>query len=142
MFKAKQGDKVKINLTGKFENGYVFSSSTAQDPLEFTIGKHEVLPKIENAVIDMSLGDIKQIQVLPEEGFGVRRSELIRTVLRTEISSDILPEVGMRLKAVSPNNGEVIFTVTEVTDTTLTLDANHFLAGRTLMFDIELLELM
>lgn len=142
MAKAKQGDKVKIDLTVKLENGDVYSSSKGQEPLEFTIGEQDVIPKVEEAVIDMSPGESKEVQVLPEEGFGTQKSELIQQVPRTELPPDLDPKTGMQLKAMTPNEQEIFFTVTETTDTTVTLDANHPLAGKTLTFEIEVLELV
>jgi len=141
MLKAKQGDTVKINYTGRLADGRVFGSSDGREPLTFTIGRQEVMPKIEDAVIDMGPGESKQIQISPEDGYGRHKTELVREVERTRLPPEMDPRVGARLKAFSPTNQEFVFTVTGVTETTVTLDANHPLAGKTLTFDIKLIEL-
>ena len=142
MAKAKQGDTVKINFTGRLADGRIFGSASGQEPLTFTIGKQEIMPSIEDAVIDMDPGERKRIQVSPEDGYGIHKAEFVRQVERTRLPPEMNPQVGTRLKGHSPSNQEFFFTVTEVTETTVTLDGNHPLAGKTLTFDIELVELI
>ena len=143
MLKAKQGNTVKINYTGRLADGRIFGSTEGEEPLTFTIGKQEVMPKIEDAVIDMEPGESKRIQVSPEDGYGNHKSGLVRQVERTVLPPDMDPQVGKRLKAynASDRSQEFIVTVTEVSETRVTLDGNHPLAGKTLTFDIELIEL-
>ena len=149
MTKAKEGDKVKVHYTGKLEGGEVFDSSECTEdgcscdsgPLEFTIGKGEVIPGFEKAVIGMSEGEAKTIIIPVEEAYGKRNDEMVVAVERSHVPADLTPEVGMRLEVTQEDGQEFPVVIMEVTDTHVTLDANHPLAGRDLTFDIKLVEI-
>jgi len=149
MAQAKEGDKVVVHYTGMLESGEVFDSSMCTEdecgcdsgPLEFTIGMNEIIPGFEKGVIGMSPGESKTVNIPVEEAYGHRNDQLIGVVERSQIPSDMTPEVGMRFDVTQEDGQEFPVVVTEVTDTHVTLDANHPLAGRNLIFDIQLLEI-
>ena len=139
---VKSGDKVKIHYTGRFKEGQVFDSSQQRGPLEFEIGSGSVIPGFENAITGMKPGDKKEVTIPPEEAYGQRNQELFITMPKDQIPPEIKPEVGMQLK-LSNEQGQVMpVMVTEVGEESITLDANHPLAGKELVFDIELLEIV
>ena len=141
MDKAKSGDKVKVHFTGKTENGEVFASSQGQEPLEFQIGDGSVLPGVEKAVQGMSQGESKTITLPPPEGFGEQNDSLILTVDRSQFPEDFEPKDGMELQVPQPDGSVVFFKILKVMEEKVQLDANHPLAGKTLSFELELLEI-
>lgn len=149
MTKAKTGDKVKVHYTGKLASGEVFDSSECQEdecgcssgPLEFTIGAGEVIPGFESAVVGMAPGERKSVVIPKEEAYGEYMEEMVAQVNRTELPPDIAPEAGQHLEVVQEDGQTFQVMITEVTDTQVTLDANHPLAGRDLTFDLLLVEI-
>lgn len=141
MAQAKVGDKVKVHYTGRFDNGQVFDSSENRNPLEFTIGQGQVVPGFENAVIGMNPGDSKTERIDAENAYGPYVDEMVITVNRSQIPQDMNPEVGQELEVRSPEGDVIPVMVTDVTEETITLDANHPLAGQALTFDIKLVEI-
>ena len=141
MGKTKNGDAIKIHYTGKLEDGNVFNDSREGQPLEFIVGGGEVMPGIEKGVIGMEPGDTKTIEIPPEDGFGPRRKELVIEVAKSDLPDQITPTLGQRLKVQHPDGGHIELMITDVKEETITLDANHPLAGQTLIFDLELVEI-
>lgn len=149
MAQAKDGDKVKVHYTGRLENGDIFDSSECVEdecgcetgPLEFTIGEGEVIPGFEKGVIGMSVGESKTLNIPVEDGYGDRHDEMVAVVEREHMPADLTPEVGMRLEVTQEDGQQFPVVITEITDTHITLDANHPLAGRDLTFDIRLVEI-
>lgn len=139
MREAKPGDRVAVHYTGKFSDGEVFDSSQGQEPLRFTIGAQEVIPGFEQAVIGMTPGQSKTQTIPSAQAYGPHNDEMVVSVERTEFPEDIDLEVGQRLK-LSQEGQTMIVTITEVQESSVTLDANHPLAGQDLVFDIELVE--
>ena len=142
MGQAKPGDTVKVHYTGKLDDDIVFQTSVGQKPLEFTIGDEQIIPAFEQAVVGMSAGESKHVTIRAEEAFGPYREELVQTVERGRFPSDLEPEVGQRLNMSSEGGQGIIVTVIDLSDSNVTLDANHPLAGEDLTFDIELLEIV
>jgi len=140
MTQAKNGDKVKVQYTGKLEDGTVFSSSTREEPLQFTIGEGHIIPGFEQAVIGMNPGESKTVQITPEDAYGPRLDELIVVVGREQLPEKMNPALGERLQIRQTDGQTIDVTVTDVSPSSVTLDANHPLAGRDLTFDIRLLE--
>ena len=138
MSQAKSGDTVKIHYTGTLKDGSQFDSSAGRDPLEFVLGSGQVIPGFDNAVEGMTVGDSKNVQIAPDDAYGPRHEQLIQEVPKTALPEDMKPEVGMGLQSQTPDGQVMQLTVTEVGDATITVDANHPLAGETLNFDIEL----
>ena len=138
MAQAKQGDTVIVHYTGKLENGTVFDTSRSRLPVQFTIGKGQVIAGIERAVIGMNTGESKTTKIPVDQAYGPRRQDMITTMERSMLPQDVNPEVGQRLELTQMNDQTILVTVIDITDTILTIDANHPLAGKELTFEIEL----
>ncbi|MBW6519822.1 MAG: peptidylprolyl isomerase [Desulfoarculaceae bacterium] len=139
MKQVQQNDKVTITYTGKLENGTIFQTSTATEPLIFTVGSHDVPPTLEQALIGMSAGEQKLVRLEPDEGYGPRRKDLLQTINKDIISDKISPQIGMILSLKVEKDGQehqVPATVVETGNNTLVVDYNHPLAGHTLIYDI------
>lgn len=139
---AREGDKVKVHYTGTLKDGTVFDSSRGRDPLEFTIGAGRLIPDFEQTVIGMSLGESRTITILAENAYGEYRDELVLVVDRDRFPPDLRPDVGQQLELRRPDGRVQTVTVAETSELSVTLDANHPLAGRDLTFDIELVEVV
>ncbi|MFC2138704.1 peptidylprolyl isomerase [Bacteroidota bacterium] len=139
--KVKLDNTVKVHYTGKLVDGTVFDSSKDRDPLEFKVGVGQMIKGFENGVIGMSVKETKTITIEPEDAYGPIREELIQEIERTQLPKEINPEVGMDLVSRHPNGYEQLIKVVEVKKNTVVLDANHALAGKTLSFDLELVEI-
>ncbi len=138
MPQAKTGDSVSIHYTGKLQEGTVFDSSRDRDPLEFAIGNGEVIPGFEAAVVGMAPGDAKTEVIPAENAYGPRQPEMVMVVERHHIPAEIPLDVGQQLQLQGPQGQMVPVMVTDLSEADVTLDANHPLAGETLIFDIEL----
>ena len=138
MRKAEQGDTVKVNFTGRLDDGTEFANSNGDEPLEFTIGDGQLIPGFEKATVGMTEGERKTIRVEPSEGFGEKRPEMVSKVPRSAIPDHIELSEGLPLQVTTPSGEPVRVVVTDVSDEEVTLDANPPLAGLTLTFDIEL----
>ncbi len=136
--KAKNGDTVKVHYHGTLEDETVFDSSKGRDPLEFQIGSGQVIPGFENGIIGMEIGDTKTIIIPAEEAYGPRREELVVSVPKENFPENITPNMGQQLQIRQPDNNLINVIVTEINEESVTLDANHPLAGKTLIFEAEL----
>ena len=141
MAEAKQGDTVKVHYTGKLEDGLVFDSSANREPLEFTLGEGQIIPGFEEGVVGLGPGDSTTVTVPPEKGYGAYRDDLVMAVERAQLPEDMDPQVGQRLQSQQDDGQTIVFTVTETAEESITLDANHPLAGKDLVFEIELVEI-
>ena len=142
MVQAKHGDTVKVHYTGKLEDGtVVFDSSENREPLQFTIGEGKIIPGLERAVVGMSPGESKTEKVLADQAFGPYREELVLEVDRQRIPADVKLEVGKRLKFRLANDQTTQALVTDVSESKVTVDANHPLTRSDLIFNIQLLEI-
>jgi FKBP-type peptidyl-prolyl cis-trans isomerase 2 len=141
MSKAKNGDTVKIHYTGKLEDGKVFDDSRERGSFEFIVGNGDVMPSIEKGVLGMETGDTKTIEIPPEEAFGERREKLVVEIAKSELPNHITPTMGQRLQMRQPDGDHTDLIIIDVNEETITVDANHPLAGHTLFFDLELVEI-
>ncbi len=141
MGKAKSGDKVAVHYTGKLEDGSVFDSSRKGQPLEFELGAGVVVPGFENAVTGMEEGQTATEKVPCDQAYGQRRDDLQMQVRRADVPDSITLEVGKFLQVQAPNGQAMRVQVAKIGDETVTLDANHPLAGKDLTFEIELVEI-
>lgn len=142
MSKVKEGDKVKVHYTGTLEDGSVFDSSRDREPLEFTLGEGQLIPGFEKAVVGMEEGDSTSVDIPSDEAYGERREDLEIEVNKEELPEEVDPQLGVQLQVKQNDSGRAIpVQITKVTDDTVTLDANHPLAGKDLKFDIELIEI-
>jgi FKBP-type peptidyl-prolyl cis-trans isomerase 2 len=136
---AQQGDTVKVHYRGRLEDGFEFDTSVGGEPLVFTVGSGEVIQGFEEAATGMAVGELKTFTIAPEQGYGPYKDDLVVEMPAGSFPEDIVPEVGMTLKLVDENGDEIPVIVVGVNEETVTLDANHPLAGKALTFDIELL---
>ena len=141
MQEAQVGDLVSVHYTGKLTNGEVFDSSRDRDPLKFTLGNKELLGGFEEGVVGMKPGETKSVTLNPEQAFGDRREDLVLKLPKTEFPQHITPSVGLQLKMGNANGANLEVVITEVAEDSVTLDGNHPLAGQTIVFDIELIEI-
>lgn len=141
MSTVKNGDAVKVHYTGKFDDGQVFDSSEGGEPLGFTVGEGQVIPGFDAALIGMQIGQTKNVVIPAEQAYGPRLEEYVQTISREQFNlGDIEPELGMAIEMQTPQ-GAIPLVITELTETTVTLDANHPLAGEELHFDLTLVEI-
>jgi peptidylprolyl isomerase len=140
MTRATAGNTVRVHYTGRLQDERVFDSSQGRDPLEFTLGEGKVIPGFEQAVTGMQPGEEKTVTIPAEQAYGPRREEMTAEVSRSRIPPHIEPQVGQQLQ-MNQEGRAIMVTVTEVTGESVTLDANHPLAGQDLTFDLELIEI-
>ena len=138
---AKNGDIVEVHYTGTLENGTVFDTSVGREPLKFTLGAGQMIFGFEQAVLGMKIGESKNFTIPADEAYGPYDDDLLIVINREDLSPDLDPEVGQQLQMPGPSGGISVVTVTNVTDTTITVDANHPLAGEDLTFEIELMSI-
>ena len=141
MSKAKSGDTVRVHYTGKLDDGTQFDSSAGKDPLEFSLGAGNVIPGFDNAVEGMAVGDSKSVKIEADDAYGPRHEQLIQDVPRAHLPDEMQPAVGMQLQAQGEDGQPIQLIVTAVEEETITVDGNHPLAGQSLNFDIELVEI-
>ena len=136
---ARIGDLVRVHYTGRLDDGKVFDTSRdGGEPLEFTVGAGQVIPGFDDAVRGMSVGESKTIEIESEDAYGPHREGLVATIERERAKFPFEPQVGMNLLMPLPDDQQLEVVVTEVTDTHVTVDGNHPLAGKKLIFDLEL----
>ena len=141
MTQAKQGDTVRVHYTGTLENGDEFDSSRGDEPLTFILGAGTVIQGFDDAVSGMRVGDEKRVTIPAEEAYGPRREELTLRLPRTELPGNLELREGTQLR-MEQGDQSVVVTVRELDAESVTLDANHPLAGESLTFDLELVEIV
>jgi peptidylprolyl isomerase len=138
---AEKGDTAQVHYTGRLEDGQVFDSSEGGEPLEFEVGAGNVIAGFDEGVRGMSEGDKKSIEIEADDAYGQRIEALVQQIAREGLNLGREPEVGMQLGLQLPDGNDIPVTITDVTSDTITLDANHPLAGKKLIFDVELVNL-
>lgn len=144
MEKVEQGDHVKVVYEGMLQNNEVFESSEEIGPLDFQVGSQSVLPGFEKAVVGMIINEEKTIQLQPEEAYGPKQEELIHTIKHEALGEAITPKVGMILGMTIERDGQkhkVPTMVTKITDSEVTVDFNHPLAGQVITYKITVKEI-
>lgn len=142
MAQAKSGDTVAIHYTGRSNDNSVFGTRRGHEPLLLTIGKGSRIPAFEKAIVGMEPGESKTIEIAAAEAYGLYRKELVKTVSRRVLAESLEPEVGQRLTGTRMDGQTFAATVTDISEKSVTLDANHPLAGKDLTFEIQLLEIV
>ncbi|RLG24869.1 peptidylprolyl isomerase [Methanosarcinales archaeon] len=142
MAQVQDGDTVKVHYTGKLEDGTVFDTTANRDPMQFRIGEGQVIPRFEQAMIGMAPGESKTVEVPADEAYGPHHEELVLMVDRNIFPEDAQPEVGLQFEVRQTDSPPIVAMVTDVTESNATLDANHPLAGKDLIFDVQLLEIV
>jgi FKBP-type peptidyl-prolyl cis-trans isomerase 2 len=141
MTNAKQGDKVDVHYVGTLSNGQEFDSSRGGEPLTFVIGEGVLIGAFEEAIVDMTPGDTKQITIAAGDAYGEHEPMLVHEVARVQIPDEIDLQLGTRLQAQNEQGETIVMMVTDLNDTNVTLDANHPLAGKDLTFELELVNI-
>jgi len=139
MSKVKSGDAVTVHYTGTLVDGTEFDSSRGQEPLRFTVGEGSIIVGLENAVLDMRVGEKKTITVPCEQGYGEYNDQMMQTVARSELPDDIELTEGTVLRARNSEGQTMSFAVVAFDDKEVGVDGNHPLAGQDLTFDLELI---
>lgn len=141
MTQVKSGDTVRIHYTGTLQDGEVFDSSSGREPLEFTVGSGQIIPGLDAAIPGMIVGEKKVVDVPVDEAYGRSNPGNCQAIPRAEIPADIPLDLGTQLQLKSSQGQVMPVTVIEVTDESVTLDANHPLADKDLTFAIELVSI-
>ncbi|MFB0997908.1 MAG: peptidylprolyl isomerase [Flavobacteriales bacterium] len=141
MIEVKENNTVKVHYTGKLSDGHVFDSSEGKEPLEFTMGKGQIIPGFEKGLMNMKLKEKKTITIPKEGAYGDINESLKQEVNKTELPKDMTPKVGMELVSQSTEGKERNLVVIEVKDDTIVIDGNHPLAGREIIFDLEVVDI-
>ena len=141
MKQAKNGDSVKVHYHGRLNDGATFDSSNGREPLAFKLGSGMVIKGFDDGIMGMIVGDKKTINIPFVDAYGASEPERIIEFPKEQFPEDLKPEVGMGLQ-MNDHDGNVIpVVITEVKESTVVLDANHPLAGKDLIFDLELMEI-
>ncbi len=138
---VKNGDTVKIHFTGHIKGGDIFSTTHGAEPAIIEIGAGNALAGLEVGLLGMKVGEQKTVEVMPKEGFGPHLPNLVAQVKKELLPESIRPEIGLKLQTRQENEDPVEMMIIAMDDDTVTLDANHPLAGQTLVFEVELLEI-
>jgi hypothetical protein len=140
MKQIQLGDTVTVNYTGKLEDGSIFDSSLneGREPLKSTLGQGQLIQGFENGLLNMIVGETKTIEIEPENAYGEYNPDMTTIVGRNQVPETI--QVGETLQGNTPN-GPIIVTVLEITEDSVILDANHPLAGKKLIFDLEVVDI-
>ncbi len=137
---VKEGDTVKVHYTGKLGDGTVFDTSAEREPLEFKVGAGMVIPGFEQAVLGLQPGESTDTTISPENAYGPRNDELVTNVNKEQLPEDMEVAIGQQLQVSMQNGQTAVVMVTDVTESFITIDANHPLAGQELTFSIEVVE--
>lgn len=140
MSKVKAGDTVQVHYHGKLTDGTTFDSSDGRAPLQFIVGNGQVIKGFDDALIDMEIGEKKTVNIPVADAYGEANQDMIMEFPKTDFPADVKPEVGQQLHLSDNTGNHFPVVVTEVKEESVVLDANHPLAGKDLIFDIELVE--
>ncbi len=139
---AKEGDVVRVHYTGRLTDGTLFDSSEGREPLEFTIGAGQMIKGFDSGVLGMAVGDKKTLEITPHDAYGERDEEAVIEFPLSNIPDDMKLETGMQLTLRNQFGQPIPVVVLEVKEEIVVMDANHSLAGKDLVFDIELVEII
>lgn len=139
---AREGDIVRVRCEGRLLDGRQFEMAPDGAPIEFIIGHRDLLPELEQAVVGMVPGESKTVIVPKGKGYGPRREELVQVIDRNDFPKGIAPKVGQKLRLPADDYEVINATIVKVTETQVTVDANHPLADQDLLFQITLVEIV
>ena len=137
--KVKEADTVKVNYTLVLDDGSVYYTTTVTEPIHVNLGQGTLISSFEEALIGMRVGETKIVTIPAEKAYGPYRDDLVQLVDRSQLPDGVLPEIGLQFDAELLDGSPTKAVITEITDTTVTLDANHPLAGQNLTFEINLM---
>lgn len=138
---AKNGDTVIVHCIGRLKDGQGICNTKTGRPLQITIGRGDFLPAIESGIVGMQIGSTKAIEIPPEDAYGLQLDALVVEVKKKDLPEGFRPHIGRQIEVKQPDGEQINLTITEIDHDTVTIDANHQLAGHKLFFDIELLEI-
>jgi peptidylprolyl isomerase len=141
MIQVKQGDAVLVNYTGKLVDGVIFDTSRDRSPMRFTVGQGKLIAGFEKAVIGMIAGEKKTVIIPFADAYGPRQEKAVVEMERKNLPAGFEPRVGQRLELTQEDDSNILVTVAAVSERTVTVDANHPLAGKDLTFEIELVSI-
>jgi peptidylprolyl isomerase len=136
---VEHGNYVQIQYTGTYDNGEIFDTNVGFEPLEFLVGSAAIINGLDKGVLGMKENEIKDITVMPEEGYGEHSEEFVITVPKQDMNADFEPEIGMMLSIQMENENVVPARIAEIRGSDVILDLNHPLAGKTLHFNIKVI---
>ena len=139
---AENGDKVKVHYTGTLEDGTVFDSSEGREPIEFTIAAGMMIPGFDNGVRGMQIGEKRSITISPADAYGLPRDDMIIVVPKSQFPPEMEYTVGQELTLQTADGRPIRFTVLEIREDSVQVDMNHPLAGETLIFNVEMVEII
>jgi peptidylprolyl isomerase len=142
MQQAKKGDLVRVHYTGRLVTGEQFDSSEGSAPLEFTVGAGQMIRGFDSALPGMNVGEKKTIRIEPKDAYGEKDEQAIVRFPKENVPADMKIEIGMELTLSDEAGRPVPVVVIDITDKEIIMDANHFLAGKELIFDLELVEIV
>ncbi len=138
---VKDDHHVEVHYTGTLDNGDVFDSSREREPLAFTVGAGQMIPGFENAVRGMQIKEVKKVTLPPDEAYGEVVPEMIQKVPNDQLPTELKPHVGQQLSSQMPDGRQIVVQVKEVNEDHIVIDANHPLAGQSLTFEIEVVNI-
>lgn len=141
MTQAKAGQQVRVHYTGKLHDGTVFDSSLEGDPLTFTLGSGQVIAGFDRGVTGMAINETRTVRIAAADAYGIHQAGMVVEIAKTEIPAHLALKPGQRVQLKTPQ-GMLTVNVVAESDTTITLDGNHPLAGKDLTFDLQLVEIM
>ena len=141
MTKVKANDVIKVHYTGKLTDGEVFDSSVDRDPIEFTVASGQMIKGFDDAVDGMALNEKKTVEIPAIDAYGEHNQDMVQTVPRENLPPEIVPAIGQQLSATADNGQQIPVTIVEVNEKDIKIDANHALAGKDLIFEIEVVEI-
>ncbi len=142
MPQVKKGDTVRVEYIGTLEDGTVFDKTAGSVPLEFIVGEGKLIPGFDDAVLGMRVGEKKNVKIPSDRAYGPRIEDLEVALERANLPGDVKLDIGRKVKVGAGEEAKTDFTITEVSDKSVTLDANHPLAGQDLTFEIELVDIV
>jgi peptidylprolyl isomerase len=141
MQQVKKGDTIKVHYHGTLSDGTIFDSSNGREPLEFEVGGGMVIEGFDNGVLGMAVGDKRTVEIAAEEAYGPVNQDMFIEFPIDRFPADLVPEVGTQLNMSNEQGEQFPVMIVEVADEFVILDANHPLAGRDLIFDLELVDI-
>ena len=141
MQQVKSGDTIKVHYHGTLTDGSVFDSSTGREPLEFEVGSGMVIEGFDNGVLGMTIGEKKTVSLTPEQAYGELREDMFMEFPIDRFPTDLVPELGMQLNMSNDEGDQFPVVIVEITEDYVVLDSNHPLAGKDLIFDLELVDI-
>ena len=139
---AQNGNKVKVHYTGKLTDGTIFDSSAEREPLEFTMGAQQMIAGFEQGVLGMATGEKKTVNIPSDEAYGPINDQLLVEMPYEDQLKEMDVKIGTELPAQLANGNQITVIVKEIKEATILVDANHPLAGKDLVFDIEIIEIV